>query len=203
MTCTKVSGADFIGGVDAELVVGGLARGLEIECVAGAVEGDDRVAVWRAVAHGGVGNADFVLRAFPPGATDGDIDDVMMRFLAPPSVLAGDVLMGLPVGVAGDGNAVRAPLDETVQLRAVFHFGQRNVHHQDDEFFVRHEGEVVFDKGQLDGVESAAVGAFAGGVGDAPLDVVEHDEMHRTVVEAVIVGTKIAVKGLVGVAIVG
>ena len=78
---------------------GRLARRLEVEDVTRSVKGHDGITVRRAVAHRRVRDAALVLLAFPPGAADGDVDDVVVRLRAQPAVLRVDELVRLPVGV--------------------------------------------------------------------------------------------------------
>ena len=92
-------------------MVGGEPRGLEVEGGLGAVEGDDRIAVGRTVAHGRVRNTALVLGPFPPRAAHGDVDDVMMRFRSHPAVATVNKLVRLQVRVAGNDQCVRALFD--------------------------------------------------------------------------------------------
>ena len=126
-----------------------------------------------------------------------------MGLLPLPSVFFADELVRLPVRVTRDRETVRTLFDEPVKFGAILQFGERDVHHQNDELFLRHESEVVFHKSELPLVEPARVGEFALLVSAPPLDVIEDDEVDGAMIKAVVVRTEVPVVGLVRINVVG
>ena len=204
-------GGDGFGCFDAELVVGGAAGGFEIDDGLGAVEGDGGIATWGAIRHGGVGDAEGVGFAGPPGAADGDVDDVVVGLLPFPAVVFIEKLVGMPVGVSGDGHRVGALFDEAEEVFSIaggvagaVGGAEGDVHHEDEQFVLGDVREEIGEELELFFAEFADVATLTSLLfGSAVEDVVEGAEVDRAVLEGVVGGAEDSLEGFVGVFVVG
>ncbi len=155
------------------------------------------MSVGRTVGHDAVGDAHLVNVAAPPTAAGRGVHHVVVRLGALPAHVLTEEEVFLPVPVRREGQRVRKVIQKCEYRFAVlFPVGNGDVHHQHDEFVFRHEREVVLHEFKLCLAEAAMVApGFR-----VPPDVVQRNEVHIAVVEAVVVRTEHARVGLVGLA---
>ena len=189
-------------------------RPIAVHPVAGTVKLELQISAGRAVGHGGMRHAKLVRGATEPTPAQGAGDDVMMGLSAAPAVFLADEQVPMPVRVGRERKRVRPRFEQAIKRLAIRRLRspveretplQRDVHQQHHQLVARHTFEVAGYELKLAFAQHPAV--IAGrlrplGIGPEPLDVVQHQEMNRAMVERIVGRTVDLPKRLVGIPVV-
>ena len=105
-------------------------------------------------------------------------------------------VVSLPVRVTGKADRVGPFLDYSIKLLVILGGVQRNMHGQDYEVILGNSSEAPLDEGSL-ALTAVAHIALAAVRLKAPVHIVQHDEVHLSVIEGVIRRTINSLEGFI------
>ena len=109
-----------------------------------------------------------------------------MWFGALPAIFPGYKAMFVVMRVPRDRHAERTLLDQSIETLAIVGVDERYVHHDDNQLLFRNQGQVPFYECQLFFTQPGTVRALFARLGDDPFDVVQYQEVNRSIVKGIV-----------------